>query len=113
MISSFSTSQWRYLELTDSWLYLVVKEATIRITRPGETYHTPTIKGTGILRLASGCSARTRSVELPNNQDQIAKAQYDYDPEIGLNITVIHPNNCYQTHPLHPGRNAWLTLSFV
>ena len=91
MISSFSTSQWRYLELTDSCLYSVVKEETIRMTCPGETYYTPANKGTGVLRLANGCSARTRSVELPDNQDRTAKAQYVYDPEVGLNVTVIHP----------------------
>ena len=91
IISSFSTSQWRYLELTDSWLHSIAKEETIRITCPGETYFTPTIKGTGILRLANGCSTRTRSVELPDNQDQTTKAQYVYNPEVGLNITVMHP----------------------
>ena len=91
IVSSYPTSQWRYLQLTDSWLYSVVKEETIRVTCPGETYFTPTIKGTGILRLANGCSARTRSVELPDNQDQTAKTQYVYDPEVGLNITVMHP----------------------
>ena len=91
MISSSSSSQWRYLELTDSWLYSIVKEETVRITCPGEIYYTPTIKGTGMLRLANGCSARTHTVELPDNQDQTAKAQYIYNPDVGLNITNIHP----------------------
>ena len=103
MIFSFSTSQWRYLALTDSLLYSIVKEETIRIKCPGETYYTPTIKGTGILRLANGCSARTHSVELPDNQDQIAKAQYVYDPEVGLNVTVMHPE-------LWPHMNEYIPL---
>ena len=85
------TTQWSHLEIDGTWLFTTTTEERLRISYPRDIYENAKIQGIGILRLASGCSARTASVTLIAKDVKISKVQYIYEPETCLNVTYLFP----------------------
>ncbi|XP_043473700.1 uncharacterized protein LOC122505895 [Leptopilina heterotoma] len=86
-----SESFWKSLTTLSSWLYSFSKMEDVVIICHSMTPIKINLNGTGILKLAPGCMARTQDTIIPATISQVGQTEIIYEPDLHLNLTKISP----------------------
>ncbi|XP_051176159.1 uncharacterized protein LOC127291222 [Leptopilina boulardi] len=88
-ITSSLESFWKPLRTLAAWLYSVAKPEVLLIICHSAYPIKINITGTGIIRLAPGCSAKTKDIIIPATATQVGQTEILYEPELHLDLKRI------------------------
>ncbi|XP_043460860.1 uncharacterized protein LOC122497677 [Leptopilina heterotoma] len=90
-ITSNLNSYWTPLRTLASWLYSFAGPEIVTISCHSMNPINLNLTGTGIMKLAPGCFARTEDVTIPANPAQKGQSELIYGAELHLNLLEISP----------------------
>ncbi|XP_043482087.1 uncharacterized protein LOC122511095 [Leptopilina heterotoma] len=82
-------SYWRTLKTLGSWIYSFARSELVTIFCHSTSPLKINLQGVGIMKLAPGCSMRTKDATIPATTFQAGQSEMIYESQLHLNLTAL------------------------